>query len=111
MQEVGHLVLSLLRLEGAMSYKLDELADEIARQDHKHGLFAADTDYGKLRLAIACLEDEVVEARDAWREERRHSHWRHTREELLQVAAVAIRAVRLIDGGPPEEGMETRGYR
>lgn len=92
------------------SYKFNELGDEIARQDHKHGTFSAETDLGKLRLGIACLEDEVEEARNAWREERGHARprgWRHTREELLQVAAVAIRCIRLIDGPGenPVEGM------
>lgn len=89
------------------SYKFNELGDEIARQDYRYGLFGVDSDLGRLRLGIACLEDEVTEARDAWREERRKSHWCHTREELLQVAAVAIRCIRLIDGpgDNPVEGM------
>jgi hypothetical protein len=70
------------------------LRTEIERQDVKHGRFSASTPLGYSRLAIACLEDEVTEVRDAWREERKSPHWNHTLEELLQVAAVAMRAYR-----------------
>lgn len=68
------------------------LAKEIQKQDHRYGTFAKTL--GASRLAIACLEDETREARDAWREERKSADWQHTREELLQVAAVAMRAWR-----------------
>lgn len=71
-----------------------ELAAEIERQDMKHGPFRGTSDLGKTRLALACLEDEVREALDAWREERREYGWDETRREILQVAAVAIRALR-----------------
>jgi hypothetical protein len=70
------------------------LVEEVARQDEKHGRFEGATQLGKSRLAIACLEDEVREAVQAWRDERQASYWDHTREEVLQVAAVAIRALR-----------------
>lgn len=66
---------------------------EIARQDEKHGPFGG-TVLGRSRLAIACLEDEVAEAREAWRSERKALTWDATREEVLQVAAVAMRALR-----------------
>jgi hypothetical protein len=69
------------------------LLTEIARQDEKHGPFEG-TILGRSRLAIACLEDEVEEAREAWRSERKGLLWEATREEVLQVAAVAIRALR-----------------
>jgi hypothetical protein len=69
------------------------LMAEMQRQDEKHGPFEG-TLLGRSRLAIACLEDEVAEAREAWRSERKASTWDHTREELLQVAAVAMRALR-----------------
>ena len=71
-----------------------ELAAEIDRQDRKHGGFSAMTALGRSRLAIACLEDEVQEVKGAWRQERRIDGWPHTEEELLQVAAVAMRALR-----------------
>lgn len=73
---------------------LPALLDEVQRQDAKHGPFTSGGDLGRARLAIACLEDETREAREAWLEERSAPHWSHTREEVLQVAAVAIRALR-----------------
>lgn len=70
------------------------LIEEVARQDEKHGPFRGTSQLGTSRLAIACLEDEVAEAKEAWRDERSGDTWEHTREEVLQVAAVAIRALR-----------------
>jgi hypothetical protein len=49
-----------------------------------------------IRLGIATLQDEVTEALDEWRHERHIAGWHHTAEELMQVAAVALRAVRSI---------------
>jgi hypothetical protein len=69
------------------------LRDEVERQDHKHGPFEG-TRLGRSRLALACLEDEVAEARLAWRQERHTGGWAATRTEVLQVAAVAIRTLR-----------------
>lgn len=79
--------------QGAIELVLDALEGEIRRQDEKHGPFTG-TELGKTRLAIACLEDEVNEALDEWRNERQHATWDRTRTEIIQVAAVAIRAVR-----------------
>ena len=73
---------------------MDELEAEAQRQDRKHGRFTGATALGRSRLAIACLEDEIAEVKEAWREERRTDGWAHTEEELLQVAAVAMRALR-----------------
>lgn len=70
------------------------LMAEVARQDEKHGRFDGASQLGMSRLALACLEDEVAEALQAWREERRALMFEQTREEVLQVAAVAIRALR-----------------
>jgi len=70
------------------------LIGEIERQDEKHGRFQALTQLGASRLALACLEDEIAEAKQAWRDERKTPTWDHTREEVLQVAAVAMRALR-----------------
>lgn len=78
--------------------RTEELKDEMSRQDVKHGTrFNAGSALGRIRLGVACLEDEVEETRNAWREDRRTGHYRHTREEALQVAAVAMRLVRQID--------------
>lgn len=71
----------------------EELAAEIDRQDEKHGRFEG-TRLGRQRLALACLEDEVEEAKEAWREERGCEVPHATRDEVLQVAAVAMRALR-----------------
>lgn len=76
-----------------IEHLLADLAREVERQDAKHGPFEG-TPLGRSRLAIACLEDEVEEARNAWRSERKAPTWEATREECLQVAAVAIRALR-----------------
>jgi hypothetical protein len=71
----------------------DALRAEIARQDEKHGPYEG-TALGRSRLALATLEDETAEALMAWRAERRAASWDDTREELIQVAAVAMRALR-----------------
>lgn len=70
-----------------------ELVDEIQRQDKKHGRYEG-TDLGRSRLALATLEDEIAEALLAWREERGAPTWDKTRAEVIQVAAVAMRALR-----------------
>ncbi len=72
------------------------LIEEIERQDEKHGRYGVQggTMVGTSRLALATLEDEITEALEAWRSERTALHWDHTREEVLQVAAVAIRTLR-----------------
>lgn len=72
---------------------LVELEAEILRQDYKHGPYQG-THLGRSRLALATLEDEVREALDAWRAERFTGQWKDTRHEVLQVAAVAMRAIR-----------------
>jgi len=79
---------------GALYSLLAEIAREVARQDEKHGPFDGASRLGTSRLAVACLEDEVEEVRLAWRAERKADTFAHTREEAIQVAAVAIRAVR-----------------
>lgn len=66
---------------------------EIERQDEKHGPYQG-TILGRSRLALATLEDEVSEALEAWRSERKALNWDATREEVVQVAAVAIRTLR-----------------
>jgi hypothetical protein len=70
-----------------------DLYREIGRQDLKHGPYEG-TPLGRSRLALATLEDEVQEALLAWRAERDLLTWQDTRAEVLQVAAVAIRALR-----------------
>lgn len=72
---------------------LVELAEEIERQDVKHGPYQGTT-LGRSRLALATLEDEVAEALEAWRSERKAPDWNATRTEVMQVAAVAIRTIR-----------------
>jgi hypothetical protein len=76
-----------------LEYLFEILEDEINNQDRKHGPFVG-TELGRSRLAVACVEDEAAEARDAWRLDRRAHDWRRTKAELLQTAAVALRAYR-----------------
>lgn len=82
---------------------LGQLALEIRRQDAKHGPFQG-SPLGRSRLALACLEDETREALEAWRGDRRAATWADTRAEVMQVAAVALRALRdaLTDTPPPD---------
>ncbi len=81
-----------------------DLQEEIDRQD---GIAEA-AGYGYpftrngVRLGIAALEDELTEVREAWRADKNHLEsgaW-HLREELLQVAAVAVRIAREIPIDP-----------
>lgn len=77
-----------------------ELLEEVDRQDEKHGPFEGSA-LGRSRLGLACVQDELAEALDAWRAERPQSDGYvdlhtcgRTRAELLQVAAVALRVIR-----------------
>lgn len=98
------------------------LQDEIERQDalHPDGYPATRTG---IRLAIATAHDEVDEAFDEWRAARckcpvprcNHADWVATQYELLQAAAVIMRAVRSIEdativvsgaGGQSHEAVE-----
>lgn len=72
---------------------LIDLEREVARQDGKHGPFVGSV-LGRSRLALACLRDEVDEAEQAWRGERKATGWPETYGEVMQVAAVAMRALR-----------------
>jgi hypothetical protein len=72
---------------------IQDLFKEIEKQDEKHGPYEGSC-LGRSRLALATLEDEVSEALKAWRRERKEPHWEETRKEVIQVAAVALRALR-----------------
>lgn len=76
-----------------------DLDIEIDRQEgiHRDG-------YGSnrngIRLGIACAEDEIREALEAWDKEKRREYrdgWKNTREELLQAAGVIMRTIESID--------------
>ena len=81
---------------------IDQLNAEIRRQDKKHGRIGGDSDYGRARLGIACVQDEVDEALEAWRDDKKRAaddlpalgRFFDTKAELMQVAAVAIRVIR-----------------
>jgi hypothetical protein len=77
----------------ALDELLEEVLREVERQDEKHGPFEG-TPLGRSRLALACMQDEIAEALEAWRYERLEPNWPDTRNEVLQVAAVAVRAIR-----------------
>lgn len=79
--------------QGAM----DQLLAEIKRQEEIHPVGFPATRDG-LRLGLAALEDELEEARDEWRANRRTEGWGGLRMELMQIAAVALRMVRSLDG-------------
>lgn len=68
------------------------VAEEIERQDARYGAFADDVT--SVRLAIACLEDETREVREAWQEWKKRPDWYSLREEAIQVAAIAMRLAR-----------------
>jgi hypothetical protein len=81
----------------AMSALLYEVCAETERQDNAHGAFSG-TRVGVSRLALAVLQDEIDEAHDWWRAEKGGASggpdWEQTRREVIQVAAVALRALR-----------------
>lgn len=79
---------------GCSAGLLQALEAEIENQDLKHGPIQGATPLGASRLALACIEDEVVEALSAWDEEKSHGVWDETRVEVVQVAAMAFRALR-----------------
>lgn len=68
---------------------------EMARQDTVYGAFSSDAP--SVRLAVACLEDEVRECWGAWDAGKRRPDWYALREEALQVAAVALRLARDVE--------------
>lgn len=65
-------------------------------QDNKYGPFAATI--AGVRLAIACLEDELDEVKGAWRSERSPKRgtraWAATTSEVMDVLAIAVRLLR-----------------
>lgn len=75
----------------------EELSAEVSRQDALYGPFGGQMPVGRLRLGVAVLQDECDEVLEAWAADRKTGDWSHTREESLQVAAVAMRLVRQID--------------
>lgn len=81
-----------LNLGEVTESQVDWLVREIENQDRQYGRFENST--GGMRLGVACLEDEVREVRDAWREGRHSLSWFELRQEAIQVAAVAMRLVR-----------------
>lgn len=84
----------ITHLRGCPKGLLQALEAEIENQDLKHGPIRGATPLGASRLALACIEDEVVEALAAWDEEKAHGAWDETRVEVIQVAAMAFRALR-----------------
>lgn len=86
---------------------------EVKRQDEIHGDGFPATRDG-LRLGLAAMQDELDEARDAWRIDRRgagHCPWinsggdHSTEVELTQAVAVGLRMLRSIhDSAGPARG-------
>lgn len=71
------------------------VAEEIERQDRMFGPF--DSTAGSVRLAVACLEDEVREIRDEWQKWKKRPDWYSVRAEAIQLAAVAARLARDVE--------------
>lgn len=72
---------------------LTEIVLEMSRQERIHaGGFDRSRD--GVRLGIAAISDELRESLEAWHVEKRDDGWSLTREELVQVAAVALRVLR-----------------
>jgi hypothetical protein len=77
---------------------MDRLEAEVGRQDSVHPGGYPTTRDG-VRLGLASLEDELREAMDAWDGENRGNQtWPRTYDEVEQVAAVALRILRGMDG-------------
>jgi hypothetical protein len=101
--EAGRLVGRLAGLHGRASVEgavtvewydaMESIADEVRRLDSIHPAGSPPT-YDGVRLGLAMMQDELVEALDAWRDERGLRRWVQTRAELVQVAAVAVRIIR-----------------
>lgn len=80
----------------------DQILSRVWVQDDKHGPFDRATSVASVRLAIACLEDEIKETKKAWRKERKAPHWNRTCDEALDVAAIAFRILRDIEDAMQE---------
>jgi hypothetical protein len=72
---------------------VERVRAEVARQDDRWGEF--ENRRPSIRLAFACLEDEVDEARRAYEADRHDDFcglgFSDTQAELVQVAAIALR--------------------
>ncbi len=80
---------------------LNAVLGRLARHDRKFGTNWP-AERNQLRLALATIEDEHREAYEAWRAGKRAGDWTDLADELLDVAAVALRALReLTDYFPP----------
>lgn len=82
----------------------DDVQRAVEHQDAVHHGYPI-TDDG-MRLAVAALSDAAVGALEAWRDGRcrcsvvdcYHGDWSQLRDELIDIATVAVRAARSIDG-------------
>jgi NTP pyrophosphatase (non-canonical NTP hydrolase) len=72
---------------------LAAVLDRLARHDQVFGVNWP-AERNQLRLALATIEDEHLEAYEAWRAGKRAGDWTELADELLDVAAVALRALR-----------------
>lgn len=83
-----------------VALKLDErVAAEIRRQD---GVSTYGVDRDGVRLALACLEDEVDEALEAFQAEKRPIEgrtWSATQGEVVQAVAIGLRLLRDLAAG------------
>lgn len=77
---------------------LRPIAHEVARQDAVQALHS---DRDGIRLALACMEDELSEAHDSWDSAKRNEglpdQWEEVELELRQLAALVLRTLRSIE--------------
>lgn len=79
---------------------IEDVQAEMGRQDQVHAGYPPTRD--GVRVGLAAAEDELDEAKRAWREGRckcseplcEHHDWTATREEVIQTAAVLLRVAR-----------------
>lgn len=70
------------------------VAAEVRRQD---AVSTYGTDRDGVRLALACLQDEVAEALDAFQRDKRPIEgrtWQQTQDEVVQAVAIGLRLLR-----------------
>lgn len=88
-----------------MSDELKRLLIEVERQDGLSTYGAAGRD--DVRIALACMQDELDETLEAFQAEKRPKEgrtWARTRSELVQAVAVGYRLLRDLESADPTRG-------
>lgn len=72
-----------------------EVLREVAKQDSNYGSFG--TTAPEVLLALACLDEELEEAKQQWRDWKSRPDWFGLRKEAVQIAAIALRLIRDVE--------------